>query len=99
MTQKSLGKALGVKHGTVSSYEKGRTTPPLNKLDMLCSIFGVTVYELTDVDLSKIESSRVEEPSSSYKQPEKDLYNYNDLVEKVKELDAIVQKLQKKSEL
>ena len=46
MTQIDLANRLCVQQSTVSQWEKGRITPPLDKLIAMSDLFGCTIDEL-----------------------------------------------------
>lgn len=94
-TQDELGDLLQVKKAAVSSYERGGSLPPSDKLYKMSKIFSCTLDELVNVDLSKTDNlAIVSEPVSKYL-TKQDLYNIHALVQKVHELDTIVRKLEK----
>ncbi len=43
LTQKELGDLIGVKHNTVSGYEKGSSSPEQDTLFKLAKVFGVSI--------------------------------------------------------
>ena len=46
ISQTQLAQKLGVNQNTVSQWETGRSTPPLDKLIMMSELFGCTLDEL-----------------------------------------------------
>jgi transcriptional regulator with XRE-family HTH domain len=62
MTQKELGKQLGVAQTTVSAWELGTNEPDLQTLIQICGILGTSIDEMLDnPELSKnMEISRQE---------------------------------------
>lgn len=53
MTQKELADKVGVDFTTVSSWCSGRTTPRMDKIDKLCSVFGCRRSDLLEDDVTK----------------------------------------------
>ena len=45
-TQAYIAKQLGVTVGEISHYERGRATPPTNKLAHMARLYGTTVDNL-----------------------------------------------------
>lgn len=50
LSQEALGKAVGVTRQTISSWEKGETTPTADHLFKLADVFGVSTDELKEVE-------------------------------------------------
>jgi transcriptional regulator with XRE-family HTH domain len=48
ITQKLLGDALGIREGTVSNYERGKTTPSFPMLKSIAILLRVDYRELMD---------------------------------------------------
>lgn len=46
MTQKELGEKVGVKHNTVSDYERGKISPEQNVLFAISDVFDIRVDDL-----------------------------------------------------
>ncbi|WP_173918966.1 helix-turn-helix domain-containing protein [Halobacillus sp. Marseille-Q1614] len=46
MTQKELGDLIGVKHNTISQYEKGRNAPEPNMIFAIAKALEITVSDL-----------------------------------------------------
>ena len=46
ITQKELGEKIGVKHNTVSDYERGKISPEQDVLFALSGVFGIRVDDL-----------------------------------------------------
>jgi len=53
LTQEDLSRALEKTKATISDYEKGKSTPPLEVALQLCDIFQVDLNSLVLRDLSK----------------------------------------------
>ena len=45
-TQEEMGKALGVNANTISSYERGKTQPSMEKIIRLSEISGLSIAEI-----------------------------------------------------
>lgn len=46
LTQTEVASAIGVTQGAISSWERGKKNPALNKLPMLAKLYGVTEQEV-----------------------------------------------------
>lgn len=46
LSQKQLAEKLGVNQNTVSQWETGRSSPPVDKLIIMSDLFGCTIDEL-----------------------------------------------------
>lgn len=46
LTQDELGQKIGVKHNTISDYERGHTSPEQDALFELSDIFGIRIDDL-----------------------------------------------------
>lgn len=49
-SQADIAQAIGVRKGTVSSYETGNITPPLDTLGKLATFYNTTVDHLVGLD-------------------------------------------------
>ena len=45
LTQRELGQRSGIPYNTIQSYEKGRNTPPANRLRTLAEVLGLEVED------------------------------------------------------
>ena len=45
LTQRELGKRSGIPYNTIQSYERGRNTPPANRLRTLAEVLGLEVED------------------------------------------------------
>lgn len=45
-TQRELATSLGLTEGAYRAYESGRATPTPRQLEIICSVFGVTLSDL-----------------------------------------------------
>lgn len=50
MTQMALADEMGVSYQAVSNWERGNSMPDISKLEQLCNILRITVYELLGTD-------------------------------------------------
>ena len=46
MTQMNLADAMGVSYQAVSNWERGNSMPDISKLEQLCNVLHITIYEL-----------------------------------------------------
>lgn len=55
-TQEEMAKLLNVKRATYGEYERGKISPPLEKVEMMASIFQMSIDSLIGVKMdSKME--------------------------------------------
>lgn len=45
LSQETIGKAVGVGKTTISAYERGVISPPLDRLEALCEYFGLELID------------------------------------------------------
>jgi transcriptional regulator with XRE-family HTH domain len=60
-SQEKLGDRLGLSRSVVSSYEDGRAEPKLEILDRIAKYFGVTIDQIVNEDISKLDESSITE--------------------------------------
>ncbi len=53
LSQEELASLIGLNRGNIASYENGSAEPRINNLLKLCHIFGVSVIDLAQRDLSQ----------------------------------------------
>lgn len=46
LAQKTAAKAIGVSNKTLGSWENGITSPPANKIPLICELYGVPYDQL-----------------------------------------------------
>ena len=92
LTQSRVEQMIGLKRGNLHAYESGKNIPPLPVVIELSILFQVSIDELINSDLTAVNETA--EPEVKYL-TKQHLYNFHELVQKVHELDAIVQKLEK----
>lgn len=59
ISQGKLAEAIGVTRSAISSYEDGRAEPKLYVLRNMANYFGITVDQLLNVDLAKMEDAEI----------------------------------------
>jgi transcriptional regulator with XRE-family HTH domain len=59
-TQDSLAKSLDLTRSVISSYEDGRAEPSVSTLIGISKYFGVSIENLTNLDLSNVDEKKVE---------------------------------------
>jgi transcriptional regulator with XRE-family HTH domain len=64
LTQKQLAERLKLNQPVIGAYEEGRALPPLPTLQKLAALFGVSLDDLANTDLSK-PGSQLKHASSS----------------------------------
>ncbi len=74
LSQKELAEIVGAKNlTTISSWERGISSPDADTLILLCKLFGISLYDLYDVKEIKV-------PAATYTEEQKELINkYNAL--------------------
>lgn len=50
MTQMALADEMGVSYQAVSNWERGNSMPDISKLEQLCNVLHITIYELLGSD-------------------------------------------------
>ena len=66
-SQSDLGDKIATDYNTISRYESGKSTPKLEALTKLARVFGVSIEELRNADLTTSSGlGSVEEPGKSY---------------------------------
>ena len=73
MTQENLAVLLGVSRQSVTKWEAERAYPEMDKLLKICSVFGCTLDELVQGDLT----GRPTEPAASHYAPPEDTCGYD----------------------
>ena len=63
--QKALASAIGISGNAICNWENGRSRPDINLIPAICSILGVTLYQLYDMEepgesISEEEASLLE---------------------------------------
>ena len=56
MTQMALADEMGVSYQAVSNWERGNSMPDISKLEQLCNVLHITVYELLGTDDPKAKT-------------------------------------------
>lgn len=68
LSQEALAEKLGVSRQAVSKWETGDAEPEINKLKMLCTVFGVSADWLLSEDEPQEERTYNKEPAAAPKQ-------------------------------
>jgi transcriptional regulator with XRE-family HTH domain len=67
LSQSDLGDKVATDYNTISRYESGKSTPKLEMLTKLAQVFGVSLEEMRNIDLSiQAVPTKVEEPSPAF---------------------------------
>lgn len=72
ITQEELAKSIGISFQAVSKWENGITLPDITLVPMIASYFGVSMDELFDYNLQKIEVEIEKITTEAYKFRESD---------------------------
>lgn len=59
-TQEDIANLLHIKRSTYGEYERGKITPPVDKIEQLADIFGVKPHYLIGWDTANIENNKEE---------------------------------------
>lgn len=59
LTQKELGDKIGVKHNTISGYEKGTSEPEQDLLFKIANVLHISINDLFPSTISEIQSMNV----------------------------------------
>lgn len=74
LSQGELAGRIGLNRGNIASYENGTAEPKICNLLKLAKLFGVSIIDLTQKDLSKVDLSSFEHLSDkSISESEKEL--------------------------
>lgn len=57
LTQEQFSRRIGIKRSLVGAYEEARANPPLDKLKVIASCFGISVDSLIKQDVRKIRET------------------------------------------
>lgn len=66
-SQEKLGERLGLSRSVVSSYEDGRAEPKMEILDKIAKLFDVSIDQLINEDLSKVDESTKQDRKNNEK--------------------------------
>lgn len=96
ITAKELSEAIGKSRDAVTQYESGKSMPPVDVLAQIAEYFGLPIDRLVNESLSDT-AARVKEALVNEKaavpvaiQSESGLWDYRNLVEKVRELEEAI---------
>ncbi|MCD8540741.1 MAG: helix-turn-helix domain-containing protein [Leadbetterella sp.] len=64
LTQEKFAELMGINRKAIGAYEENRATPPLDKLNRMATLFGVSLDQLTQHRFST-DSPLFEEPEDS----------------------------------
>lgn len=56
ISQKELGKKLGVKNNTISAYERGRISPGIDIIIKMSEVFNCSISDILDIGDDSISS-------------------------------------------
>lgn len=87
MTQKELGDAIGVRHNTISQYEKGRNAPEQNMIFAIAGALGVSVGDFFPQTTNTPEESFVKGKAMSGNLNNEQESYLKELIEKAHSLD------------
>lgn len=59
MSQGELAKQIGLNRGNIASYENGTAEPKICNLLKLAKLFGISILDLTQKDLSNLDLSKM----------------------------------------
>ncbi|CDQ22634.1 transcriptional repressor DicA [Halobacillus karajensis] len=88
MTQKELGDAIGVRHNTISQYEKGRNAPEQNMIFAIANVLGVSVGDFFPETTTTPEESFVKAAAISGNLDEDDYKYLQELIKKAHTLEG-----------
>ena len=89
LTQKEVAEAVGVKLPTYSTYETGRSEPPIEILVRLSYLFGLSMDVLTQRDRTYMNSAELTEQIGQYKA---DVTKVEEVLKQRGEIDPATQK-------
>lgn len=85
-TQKELADRLGVSKGTITSYESGVRTPPIEKLEEMAQEFGVDISlffkpNVTDLDITSSSDTYSRIPIISHASAGKGIFGEEEILD------------------
>ena len=89
LTQKEVAEAVGVKLPTYSTYETGRSEPPIEILVRLSYLFGLSMDVLTQRERTYMNSAELTEQIGQYKA---DVTKVEEVLKQRGEIDPATQK-------
>ncbi|WP_282773983.1 helix-turn-helix domain-containing protein [Phaeodactylibacter xiamenensis] len=89
--QKWLAEELGKSSSSITEYESGRKTPPVDVLQQLCEIYKVSLDDLVNKDL-EAESYAPQQPNDSRAEYKNDVLLNKMLAIKVLELIEVIER-------
>ncbi len=89
--QKELGARLNVIGNAVSNWENGRARPDINLLPELCSVLGITLYELFNIEDPLLRHTKREQYLlSSYRNmSEGNKYLVDSLIQSIQHIESL----------
>lgn len=87
LTQKDLGDRIGVKHNTISQYEKGRNAPEQNMIFAIANALNVSVGDLFPQTTKTPDESYIKLLAMSDGLSDRDKDYLKELIEKAHSLD------------
>lgn len=58
LSQEDIGNIIGTSYHAVSSYEKKKSLPPIDKIQIFCKEFNLNIDDFVNKDLSKIGTTK-----------------------------------------
>lgn len=70
LTQAQLAEILGVNRATISKYENGEITPPVEQLELMAKTFGITLGTLLEAETvivpGRLKIIEIDDPTSTH---------------------------------
>lgn len=85
LTQREFAKMVGVSAPTVNDWLKGKTSPRMNKIDKICSIFAIKRSDLLDPPAAPAPPA-AQPPATPYRTPQQEMPEYIELHRIIQEL-------------
>lgn len=88
MTGIELADLLGLKHPTISAYERGLREPTIQTILDMCGVFKVNVHDFLVEDLSQVEpgSAMQDRITDTRLVTEAGMWDYRNLVKEVEDM-------------
>lgn len=83
LSQEDIGNIIGTSYHAVSSYEKKKSLPPIDKIQLFCKEFNLSIDDFVNKDLSTLQATNsnvVNEPVSEYILSDKETELYNKML-------------------
>lgn len=92
LSKKEFADLFEVSLSTINTYTRGRSTPPVDLIQKICSHFEITIDDFINTDLSTKATTKIEklqqnvnEPGTAYEKEENNKKAMRETIESLKE--------------